>query len=197
MGDAWSWQTDPLEGAKSTGGIGGAAPQTLAERLYGAAQDTDEAMPLTSSVLALADTLGAVLQDEEAQRAAARATRQAARAHAEKARAASERVRRQLHVEELQAEERRRQREQAAAVARLTADYARMLSNPLRFFGETCFVQARERPTPTHSTRDPHATHTRDPQHARDPCLTPESRTRACWNMRLPPLTVRRLCRRF
>ena len=148
--------TDPLEGATSTGGAGDAAPQTLAERLDGAARDTDEAMPLAGSVIALASTFGAVLQGEEAQRAAARATRQAAREHAERARAASERVRRQLQVEELQAEERRRQREHATAVVRMTAQYARMLSNPLRFFGETCFVQARDPPPPSYATLPHH-----------------------------------------
>ena len=49
----------------------------------------------------------------------------ASREHAERARAASERVRRQLQVEELQVEERRRQREHATAVAFMTAQYAR------------------------------------------------------------------------
>jgi hypothetical protein len=49
----------------------------------------------------------------------------------------------QLRVNELVTEERQRQRNAAAVLERMEGVWSVMLSNPMRAFGSTCFIQVR------------------------------------------------------
>ena len=96
-----------------------------------------------ATLLTAAGTFTEQLRLEIARRDEARARLQRERVVQQHARSQAAAARLQLRVNELVTEERQRQRNAAAVLERMEGVWSVMLSNPMRAFGSTCFIQVR------------------------------------------------------
>ena len=109
-----------------------------------------------ATVLAAAGTFADQIRMEAARRDEVRARLQRERAVQQRARSQAAAARLQLRVNEIHTEERQRQRNAAAVLKRMEELWSVMLSNPMRAFGSTCFIQVRSAASTTTLQNLPH-----------------------------------------